>query len=280
MSQLIQMNQRINAVETIKKITHATRLIAMSSHTRLAHKEPLLTHYKDQVNHLLRQLLSDDEWQETYFKLGTKDNRTLIILIGSQKGFCGTFNVGLFKYFELKFPELSKKTDIITIGKKAQDYAQKKIGRPLETFNNLSSTTLTNITDLLSSFVTNNAHNYKEIIVMSNTPKSFFSQKPTQTMLLPMQPIENVSTSLDAYTWPENQENILKMLTKLYLTVSIESLLFSSLASEQASRFHSMDNATRNAEELLETMQRDYNKLRQDKITKELLELTSSFERQ
>jgi len=95
-----------------------------------------------------------------------------------------------------------------------------------------------------------------------------------------MQPIENVSTSLDAYTWPENQENILKMLTKLYLTVSIESLLFSSLASEQASRFHSMDNATRNAEELLETMQRDYNKLRQDKITKELLELTSSFERQ
>lgn len=140
--------------------------------------------------------------------------------------------------------------------------------------------TLTNITDILTSFVTSNAQNYKEIIIISNEPKTFFTQKPTKTLLLPMQPIKNNQTSLDAYIWPEDQDTILKMLTKLYLTVSIEAILFSSLVSEQAARFHSMDSATRNAEDLLEIMRRDYNKLRQAKITKELLELTSSFERQ
>jgi F-type H+-transporting ATPase subunit gamma len=279
MSQLIQMNQRINAIDTIKKITHATRLIAMSSHTRLVHKEPLLSTFKHEVHQLFSTVAELEDWQTRYLNLGTQDNRTLLIVVGSQKGFCGTFNIGLFKFFEINYPILSKTTDIITVGKKAQDYIQKKIGAPLETFNNLSSTTITNITDVLATFIINNAATYKDIIVLSNTPKTFFTQKPIKTTMLPMQSTTTQTNSLDDYIWHEDRETLISTLMRLYLASTIESLLFSSLVAEQASRFHSMDNATRNAKDLLEIMRRDYNKLRQAKITKELLELTGSFER-
>jgi F-type H+-transporting ATPase subunit gamma len=67
------------------------------------------------------------------------------------------------------------------------------------------------------------------------------------------------------------------MLAQQYLEAELQSLLYESLLAEHAARFISMDNATRNAEKLLEETKSDYNKLRQAKITKELTELTSSF---
>ena len=280
MSQLIQMNQRINAVETIQKITHATRLIAMSSHTRLAHREPIITRYKNEIKKLFAELITQEEdIQKDLFNISGKASGSLIILVGSQKGFCGNFNVALFKYFEAKFPHLTENDGIIAIGKKTFDFLRKKNIKPIEIFSNLSSASLLNITDLLTSLITHLIPQYKEVIIVSNEPKSFFLQKPEKTTLLPMQPLPTKERLSDTYVWPEPKEEILQKLSQLYLQVSIESLLFSSLVSEQASRFHSMDTATRNADDLLDTMRRDYNKLRQAKITKELLELAGCFER-
>ena len=280
MSQLIQMNQRINAIETIKKITHATRLIAMSAHTRLAHKEPALKNYQEEVSKLFSHLASCQHEPIPLFSLDENAQGKLIILVGSQKGFCGTFNVALFKYFELKFKNLSKDDALIAIGKKAIDYTAKKKLTPLETFINLSSATLNNITDLLTKSIIKNLPHYKEIIIISNEPISFFHQKPHITQIFPIPTPENKKEcNLDAYIWPEPRLEILIHLAKLYLTANVQATLFSSLVAEQAARFHSMDNATRNAEELLDVMRRDYNKLRQTKITRELIELSSSFER-
>ena len=280
MSQLIQMNQRINAIETIKKITHATRLIAMSAHTRLAHKEPALKNYKQEISKLFSQLASCQDGPISFFSPNEKSKGSLIILAGSQKGFCGTFNIALFKFFKLKFKTLTKDDSIIAIGKKASDHLIKKKIEPLETFSNLSSATLNNITELLTETILKNLPNYKKVLIVSNEPVSFFLQKPHVTQVFPAHtPDSKKSCNLDTYIWPESQLEILAHLGKLYLTANIQGLLFSSLVAEQAARFHSMDNATRNAEDLLDVMRRDYNKLRQSKITQELIELTSSFKR-
>ena len=280
MSQLIQMNQRINAIETIKKITHATRLIAMSAHTRLAHKEPSLKNYKQEVSKLFSHLASCQSKPISFFSPNEKAEGSLIILVGSQKGFCGTFNLALFKFFELKLKTLTKNDAIITIGKKATDYLIKKKTVALETFSNLSSATLNNITKLLTETILKNLPHYKKILIVNNEPISFFLQKPHITQILPAHtPDSKKAYNLDSYVWPESQLEVLNHLGKLYLTATIQSLLFSSLVAEQAARFHSMDNATRNAKDLLDVMRRDYNKLRQSKITQELIELTSGFER-
>lgn len=284
MAQLIQLTHRIRAVDTIKKITHATRLVAMSAHTRLAHKEPLLTHYRTEVQRLLNHMLGGNQnAQESLFSIAPDSPRTLIFLVGSQKGLCGTFNVGLFKSFEYHFTQLQKNGDVIVIGKKAQEYVNRRTITPKEIFNNLTTATLPTITELVTQLMVKEAHNYKKIVFFSNQPQTFFSQKIVQTTILPLellaQNTKNQELLSEEYIWEEPQEAILPTLAKLYLQVTIQSLLFSSLVAEQAARFQSMDSATRNAEDLLETMRRDYNKLRQAKITKELLELASSMSR-
>jgi len=280
MSQLIQMRQRIDAIATIKKITHATRLIAMSAHTRLANREPIMTHYKDEVQRLFGRLIDE----ETLFTLPLVQctptaPQALVILVGSQKGFCGMFNGMLFRFLEHRFPTTGRANVFIAVGKKAQDYLAAQSVQVLESFNNLSSSTLGTITDVLTTTIIKQASLYNKVVIVSNYPRSFFSQKPQQTILLPLQIPAEQSVDLDTYSWAESKTDLVQILSQLYVRASIESLLLSSLAAEQAARFHSMDNATRNAQDLLENLDRDYNKLRQTKITKELIELSGIFQK-
>lgn len=96
MEQLIVMKQRIKAVETIKKVTHAMRLISMSSHTRLLEKKKNLTEYKETFESLwgsVQAVLPPIKEGPTR---GTP--KQLIILVSSQKGLCGTFNTALIKW--------------------------------------------------------------------------------------------------------------------------------------------------------------------------------------
>lgn len=280
MPQLIQMTQRIGAVGTIKKITHAMRLVAMSSHTRLAAKEPLLSHYKNEIKALFGALIVDSpNIQQQLFTLSPTANRTLMVLVGSQKGLCGTFNVGLFKFFEAQREHINEPVDIIVVGKKAQEYLRKKNIEPIEVFNNLAASTLPTITELLTSQLINKAHNYSHVLFLSNQPRTFFAQKAVKTQLLPLEYPQQTTALSEDYIWEESRDTILQTLARLYVHVSVQSVLFSSLVAEQAARFQSMDTATRNAQDLLEIMRRDYNKMRQAKITKELLELAGSFQR-
>lgn len=281
MSQLIQLNQRIKAVETIYKVTHATRLIAMSAHTRLASREPFLVHYREEVKKLFSQTLATNHnLRDQFIQTNPQAPGALIIVIGSQRGFCGSFNSGLCKFFEFHLAQFGTQSTYISIGKKATDLLVKTGIRPAETLSNLSSTTLPAVADVLTNIIMRSAQNYQSITVLANAPKTFFSQRPAQTVILPLPQIPTVSSTLaDDYVWQEPPEIVLKELFQLYIHVSIQSLLFSSLVAEQAARFQSMDSATRNAQDLLEVMRRDYNKLRQTKITKELLELSGSFER-
>lgn len=284
MSQLIKMRQRIDAITTIKKITHATRLIAMSSHTRLANAEPAMTHYKDEIRRLFGRLANDDQridHQENLITAQCSPDApgSLIILIGSQKGFCGNFNISLFKFFEYQFPKITSHDTVFALGKKTHDYLRKRSIATTEQFSRFNNKTMSTIADLLVSHISTEASKYKQVIIISNESRSFFHQRPVKNVLLPMAPLAKTEENLDAYIWPESKDALLHDVSRLYIQASIEALLFSSLVAEQAARFHSMDNATRNAKELLETMFRDYNKLRQSKITKELLELAGNFQR-
>lgn len=280
MSHLIQMRQRINAITTIKKVTHATRLIAMAAHTKLATREPIMAHYTDEIRRLFERISCDDLTQiQTIKTVNPESQKTLVILVGAQKGFCGTFNVTLFKFLEHHFSAHDSSHIFISVGKKATDYLHAQAVKPIESFNTLSNSTSNTIANIITEKILESAQNYKQVVIVSNHPRTFFSQKPQSTILLPLQPATTCTSPLDAYDWPESRQSLIESLFKLYIQASLESVIFSSLAAEQAARFQSMDNATRNANELLNTMYRDYNKLRQSKITKELIELSGSFQR-
>lgn len=269
MSQLVQLGQRIKAVETIKKITHAMRLIAMSSHTRLKQRESSLLAFSHELQNLL-QKVAHKRPQDTAV------HRRLIILISSQKGLCGNFNSMLFKFCDKELVPLLKDADVICVGKKARKYLAAHSKKPLLHFDGLGLSSLSSIAHQLGNFIINRRLQYKETIIGSNKPVSFFIQRPELTKIGESSAADQQANDLDEYIWEEDTETVSLKLHNLAIRTHIESILFESLLAEQSARFRTMDSATRNADQLLESMKRQFNKLRQAKITKELLELSGA----
>ena len=112
MAQLIQMRQRIKAIETIKKITHAMRLISMSMHSRLRAKAPTLAEYQKEVTTMFQKVkLAAPQWKNSVmFPEAASESNPLIVLVASQKGLCGNFNSALFRAFTQWYPEEKIKT--------------------------------------------------------------------------------------------------------------------------------------------------------------------------
>jgi len=283
MSKLIQMRNRIQTIETIRKVTDAMRIISMSSHSRLKIKQEPLSEYLNALTLLLAKVQqATPSWKNERLMPTQEKHNTLYILIGSQKGLCGNFNTQLFKFFDHHVESsLSPHYRFIAIGKKATDYISlNRHKRIIQTFPLLTTHNFLSIAHKISQFIMATTTAYTEVIIFSNTFKSFFVQKPTMTSLIPFDQKKIsalVEPPAEGYLWDEKPHEILDKLASHYIEVQLHQLLFQSLLAEQAARFISMDNSTRNANTLLETTKLEYNKLRQAKITTEITELSSSF---
>ncbi len=282
MSKLIQLRHRIRAIETIRKITHAMRLIAMSSHSQLKHSHATITEYTKAVTSSFHDLLGlNPSWHNaTLYPDQLKSDTIAIIVIGSQKGLCGSFNTHLFKttsYIIQRYK--GHNLELIPIGQKAVDYCTTLSRVTINhSYKNFSIHQASHIAHELTRTLSHTKISYKEVIVASNAFKNFFTQFPKTTKLIPLsQPstLSNIDASL--YHWEQPPYEILNNMVHSYISSQLYELLFESLLAEHAARFVSMDSATRNAEGLLEAATLEYNKLRQAKITKELTELAGSY---
>lgn len=284
MSELIHLRQRMKAIETIKKITHAMRLIAMSSHAQLKHQENPLRQYVDTALDLFAKAQTGDtNWRHPLMHLHetTENSKQLIILIGSQKGLCGNFNTTLLHHYDQALAAtVDKQIDLIAVGKKALDHTKNdKRTTLISSYEKFSIQNLFTIAQEITDYIIHSGINYNSISIISNIPVSFFYQRPTTTVLVPFSQIglPSAITAHEGYYWEQEPTEILNSLLITYLEARIEQLLFQSLLAEHAARFVSMDSSTRNAKNLLDATKLQYNKLRQAKITKELTELTGSL---
>lgn len=284
MAQLIQMRQRIKAIETIKKVTHAMRLISMSMHTRLRNKKQFLNEYNRALTNLLHKVQkATTSWNNPLFKPTPESKpNELIILISSQKGLCGAFNLNLFNRFENNFAiKKFEHTSFITVGKRATEYiAARNPHNIVKAYDYVASHNIAQITNLITNEILKSTTPFTSITVLGNEAKSFFFQKPITTQIIPfVVSADSDQTALhqDDYQWHQSPQETLDIIAEQYLESQIYNLIFESLLAEQAARFLSMDSSTRNAKKLLEETRLQYNKLRQAKITKELAELTGSF---
>lgn len=285
MVQLVQLRNRIKAIETIKKITHAMRLISMSTHSRLKHKEQPLRIYNKAINDLFNKVqLITPNWKHPILSPMSTTNSTLIVLIGSSKGLCGGFNTSLFNYYQKYMAQNPANSYVvIAVGKRAISYCKERaINNTISSFEELSATNLISIAHSITQTIMLAPQPYSSVIVFSNQFKTFFNQKPHASTLIPFTnstsdqtPVKN--TTEEDYIWEQKAEDVLNVLAHQSINATVQYLLFQSLLAELAARFLSMDSSTRNAKTLLETTKLDYNKLRQAKITKELAELSGSF---
>jgi F-type H+-transporting ATPase subunit gamma len=279
MSQLIKLREQIKTIKTIQKITQAMRLVSMSIHSRLNNQKVYLKNYQSELNKIAAVIDTYSNDNSENFNLAPKK---LIILIGSQKGLCSSFNQDILRKF-LIYKASQPNIEIMVIGKKLIDIMQRKskIDHKIMKF---TPANLSEISSHIFNYITNQT-DFNEVFCLSNSSKNFFTHLTKITPLLPIQPNKTSSISAvpekdnqEPYIWEHPLAEIAKTLTMSQLKLNIYCLLFDSLIAEYAARFRSMDNATRNASELLETTERQYRKVRQAKITRELVELSAIFQ--
>jgi F-type H+-transporting ATPase subunit gamma len=277
MSELIAMRQRIKAIETIKKITHAMRLISMSTHARVKTNQSFLQLYRGSLEDLLQKTrASVPAWKHPILSPSNTTNSNLVIVVGSQKGLCGNFNNTLLTLIKNTMT-YTPDTQIIVIGKKMIELMDKKEAKYIE-FNAFKQIHITAIAEKITSHIWHTKNTYNSASVYYNHPATFFLQVPKKVDLIPFaQPHTTQLVMQEDYYWQQDPAMILDLIGYKLLQSSLQDILLQSLTAEQAARFVAMDSSTRNASNLLDAMKLDYNKLRQSKITKELTDLAGSF---
>lgn len=297
MSQLIRLRNQIKSIQTTKKITYAMRLISMSLYSKLEKLNSNLNYYQDNLNKIYSTISSNlTSWHHPLLHpQDILDSKPLIIFVTSSKGLCGSFNSNLFKYFKRYFFMQEHQTPtFITVGSKALKFLEEQnLGNILYSYNEFNSNNFLMIANNITKIINEQTREFSSITFYSNIFKSFFLQKPQKTIVTPIdknayfKEIEEKfnlnkdsnedNSSPKTYELEQEADEIMNYLVDSYIKSSITNLLFQSLLAEQASRFLAMDNATNNAENLLEKLNLQYNKSRQAIITKELSELSSSL---
>ncbi len=283
MSKLIQMRNRIQTIETIRKVTDVMRIISMSAHSRLKVKQEPLSEYLNTLKNLLAKVQrATPTWKHERL-MPTENNRNpLIIIIGSQKGLCGGFNTQLSKILnDYISHNPSAHYRFSAVGKKPIEYLINNHPDKLVcSFPVITSRNFLTIAQELTDMVMTATPAYTSVIIISNVFKNFFTQKATITQLIPFDPTHINTHAIpptEGYMWDETPSTILDKLAIQYIEAQFQHLIFQSLLSEHAARFLSMDNSTRNANTLLTDTKLEYNKIRQAKITTEITELTGNF---
>jgi F-type H+-transporting ATPase subunit gamma len=273
MSYLIQLRGRIKATETTKKTTNAMRLIAMSTHMHLRQTKASLVLYERTLKSTLEEIAGKiDQSNEPVHS----HEKTLFILIGSQKGLCGTFNANLALYFQ-RFSQQLKGNDLVIVGKQIKDRLLFQGVIPTASYDQFSLSVTPHLVNEIANYVLSPL--YDAIIVISTKPKTFFLQTHEATVF------KKGNFMITAITYPHENNSITEQtytetfnfLGHAYLKAQIEEILINSLLAEASSRFLSMDAATRNADDIINHMKLDYNKLRQASITRELTDLAGIY---
>ena len=295
MPSLKDIKTQINSVGSTKKITSAMKMVAASKLRRSQEKAEAARPYSSRLEEMLTSLASSALSGEGIIKLLTgtgKDNNYLVVPVSADRGLCGGFNSSINKEtFKLikSLEDQNKKVQLLTVGKKSRDFFNRIMKEKIiESFvdTNVSGTgyeAALKISNKLQELYFEGT--FDKCILVYNKYKSVISQEVTQQQLIPLDVSsksddknENEITDNSIYIYEPDEETILQDLLPKNVSIQIFKVLLESDAGEQGARMAAMDNATRNAGEMIDSLTLKYNRTRQAFITKELIEIISGAE--
>ena len=295
MPSLKDIKTQINSVGSTKKITSAMKMVAASKLRRSQEKAEAARPYSSRLEEMLTSLASSALSGEGIIKLLTgtgKDDNYLVVPVSADRGLCGGFNSSINKEtFKLmkSLEDQNKKVQLLTIGKKSRDFFNRIMKEKIiESFvdTNVSGTgyeAALKISNKLQELYFEGT--FDKCILVYNKYKSVISQEVTQQQLIPLDVSsksddknENEITDNSIYIYEPDEETILQDLLPKNVSIQIFKVLLESDAGEQGARMAAMDNATRNAGEMIDSLTLKYNRTRQAFITKELIEIISGAE--
>ncbi len=289
MPTLREVRSRISGVKKTQKITRAMKMVAAAKLRRAQSGVIAARPYARGMKALLQDLLPAVEPGAEPL-LTPRPLKTLgLVVLTSDRGMCGAFNSNLLRaslaHLGAVLPDFrtTQSVRLFTIGKKGTDFYAKHdlpvAGKYPGFFNHLtlgqSQVVAREIIDLFLN------GEVDRVDIVYNEFKSVTQQRIMIEQFLPLVPEargEKGAGRLHEYIYEPSRDELLRALLPRYLHFSFWRMLLESNASEQGARMAAMENATENANELIETLQLQYNKARQGAITRELLEIVSGAE--
>ena len=291
MASLKDMRNRIASVKATRKITKAMQMVAAAKLRRAQEAATAARPYAERMDTVLASLASKVTSKEGASPLlvGTgKDQVHLLIVMTAERGLCGGFNSNIAKLARADAQRLiasGKTVKIMTVGRKGADNLRRDLAKNIverKDFQGVKQLTFAHAEALgekvLALF---EAGEFDVATLYFSEFKSVISQKPTALQLIPAKIPEAGSNATGAsavYEYEPSEEDLLGYLLKRNISTQIFRGLLENAASEQGSRMSAMDNATRNAGDMINKLTIKYNRQRQANITKELIEIISGAE--
>ena len=298
MPSLKDLKTKITSVSSTRKITSAMKMVAASKLRRSQEKAEAARPYSSRLEEMLLSLASSGITGEGVIKLLTgtgKHERYLVIPVTADRGLCGGFNGNInretTKYIR-SLENKGKNASLLTIGKKSRDFFNRIMkDKIIESFIDLGSKgagydTAIQISNKIQSLYFDNQ--FDVCVLIFNKFKSAIVQEVTQQQLIPLDIANKKTEDNDkvkeekkdnsVYIYEPDEESILQDLLPKNVSIQIFKILLESNAGEQGARMVAMDNATRNAGEMIDSLTLKYNRTRQAFITKELIEIISGAE--
>ena len=289
MASLDDLKKRISSVKSTQKITKAMKMVAAAKLRRAQEGAEKGRPYSDRMNNIILNLSKNINDKENAPKLlsgSGKDEVHLCVVMTSDRGLCGGFNSNIIKkaksYFQ-KVNDQGKKIKIITVGSKGYDQLKRLYEDDILEKISFKESKNANYFDaekvgkiIIEKF---EKKEFDVCVIFYNQFKNVITQIPQEQQIIPLKTSEGEKNStIDNYEFEPEEDEILSNLLPKNISTQIFKAMLENSASEQGSRMSAMDNATRNAGEMVDKLTIEYNRSRQAAITKELIEIISGAE--
>ncbi len=288
MANLKDLKNRIQSVKNTRKITKAMQMVAAAKLRRAQEAAEAARPYGERMAAVMGNLAGAAAGSETAPKLlsGTgSDQVHLLIVATAERGLCGGFNSSIAKLARAHAQNLiasGKTVKILTVGKKGREQLRRDLSSHF--IGHVDMTEVKRIgyvnaqdvaRDILARF---DGGEFDVATIFYNRFGSVILQIPTAQQLIPAEVEQDAGADAPFYEYEPDEDEILAQLLPTAMTTQIFTALLENGASEQGARMSAMDNATRNAGEMIEKLTIQYNRSRQAAITNELIEIISGAE--
>ena len=289
MASLDDLKKRIMSVKSTQKITKAMKMVAAAKLKRAQESAEKGRPYSEKMNNIILNLslgIADKESAPKLLSGSGKNQIHLCVVMTSDRGLCGGFNANIIKKAKNYFSDLTKEgkeIKIITVGSKGNDQLKRLYGDKIIENISFKESKNANFFDaekvgkiIIEKF---DKEEFDICTIFFNQFKNVITQIPQAQQIIPLNAVnENQENLNESYEFEPDEDEILNNLLPKNISTQIFKAMLENSASEQGARMSAMDNATRNAGEMVDKLTIEYNRSRQAAITKELIEIISGAE--
>ena len=272
--EVTRIKKRIKSVSSSYKITSAMKLVSTVKLKKWKNKMLANKEYASQIDEIAKTVFSNIEKSNNPFFQERKADKNLYIVLSSSLGLCGAYNNNIFRVADANIKDSD---DAIILGNKAISHYKDGAFTHIETFKEYSGVSNENTINAIIEYIESEyiKGTYQEVHIIYTSYKNSLVFHPVDYTLLPLK-MEEAEASAYPPIMELNQEALINVLVPIYLKNSVYAKFLESEVCEQAARSNAMENATKNAEELLENLQIEFNKARQGAITQEITEIVGA----